>query len=381
VAVSKTILNKAEISSSFSFHIFLVTFVTFFIHRRTFKSKRLILDDNREEKIMKTKIAGIVVCMMLIAVVLPVAGTINGGAYNESNSNIPIIPKEPSISPGDYFRFIRVGWHIRTYRIHIPQSYDEMNPMPLVISVHGFTSNSMSNEIMTGLSEKADEEGFIAVYPNGATDMLFLMFSRILLGRYGRYWNAGFCCGNAVERDIDDVGFIRALIENLQKNINIDSNRIYVTGMSNGGMMSHRLGAEFSEIIAAIAPVTGTIGGRYRDGPLYIIPDPEHPVSVIIFHGMKDPLVPYEGSTNFISVNESVSFWVEHNNCDTIPQINISESGNIIIRTYTNGNNDTEVVFYTFVNGGHEWFGSDYFPSSESSATDLIWDFFTKHPK
>ena len=120
---------------------------------------------------MKGKIIGILVCMMMIATVLPVAGTINGVAYSEINPNIPIIPKEPSISPGDYFRLIRVGWHIRTYRIHIPPSYNEMNPMPLVISVHGFTSNSMANEIMTGLSEKADEEGFIVVYPNGATDM------------------------------------------------------------------------------------------------------------------------------------------------------------------------------------------------------------------
>lgn len=331
---------------------------------------------------MINKLIGILVCMTLIAVpILPVAGTINGEAYIEYNSNIPIIPKETSISPGDYFRFIIFDWHIRTYRIHIPPSYDEASPMPLVLSFHGFTSNSMSNEIMTNLSKKADEEGFIAVYPNGATDVLFLMFCRIFLGRYGRYWNAGFCCGNAVKRDIDDVGFIKVLIENLQKNINIDSNRIYVTGMSNGGMMSHRLGAEFSDIIAAIAPVTGTIGGRYNNGPLYIIPEPENPVSVIIFHGTKDPLVPYDGSTNFISVNESVSFWVEHNNCDTTPQINISESGNIITRTYTNGSNNTEVVLYTIVDGGHEWFGSEYFPPSEITATDLIWDFFTKHPK
>ena len=117
---------------------------------------------------------------MLIATVIPVAGTLNEVTSSESYSYIPINFKEPSISPGDYYRFMIYDGHIRSYRIHIPPSYDEENPMPLVISVHGFTSNSMSNEIMTGLSEKADEEGFIAVYPNGATDMLFLMFSRIL---------------------------------------------------------------------------------------------------------------------------------------------------------------------------------------------------------
>jgi polyhydroxybutyrate depolymerase len=331
---------------------------------------------------MKKKLIGTIICILLLSAnVLPVTGMINKEEPVENNSKINNVPIKPSISPGDHFQFIRIGWQLRSYRIHIPPSYDGTTLMPLVLSFHGFTSNSISNAMMTNFSAKADEEGFIAVFPNGATDLLFLTFCRIFLDRFGRYWNAGFCCGNAVKRDINDVGFVQELIKKLQKNINIDTNRIYVTGMSNGGMMSHRLGAEFSDIIAAIAPVTGTIGGKYKDNPPYIIPDPENPVSVIIIHGTKDPLVPYDGNDNFLSVNDSVSFWVDHNNCDEIPQINISESGNIIKRTYSNGSDNTEVVLYTVVDGGHYWFGSEYFPQSEISATDLIWDFFTNHPK
>ena len=318
--------------------------------------------------------------MMLIATVFPVAGNFNIESKNKEDSTFFVYPKNPLISPGDHFRLIRVGLSIRTYRVHIPPGYDKADPMPLVVSLHGFTSNSMINGMLTGLSEKADEEGFIVVYPNGATDPFFGLFCGVLFGRIGRYWNAFFCCGNAVKRNIDDFTFIRTLIENLKKNMNIDSDRIYVTGMSNGGMMSHGLGAEFSDIFAAIAPVTGIAGGRLEDGSIYMIPEPDNPLSVIVFHGMKDPVVPYDGNENFISVNESVSFWVEQNNCDPIPQINISSSGNIIKRTYSNGSDGAEVVLYSVVDGGHEWFGSDYSPC-EISATDLMWDFFKAHPK
>ena len=329
---------------------------------------------------MKNKIIGIFVCIMLITTVIPVAGNLNRDANTKNNSNIIVNPKSPIRAPGDYFRLIRVGLRIRTYRIHVPPGYDEASPAPLVVSLHGFTSNSITNEMLTGLSKKADVEGFISVYPNGATDPFFGLFTKIFFGRIGRYWNAAFCCGRAVKRNIDDLAFIRALIESLEKDMNIDSERIYVTGMSNGGMMSHRLGAEFSDLIAAIAPVTGTAGGRLKDGSLYIIPEPENPISVIIFHGIKDPVVPYDGNEYFISVNESVTFWVEQNHCDPTPHINISDSGNIIKRTYLNGSNGAEVVLYTVVNGGHEWFGSDYF-ACEISATDLMWEFFEAHPK
>ena len=147
--------------------------------------------------------------------------------------------------------------------------------------------------------------------------------------------------------------------------------------------MTYRLGVELSDTVAAIAPVSGSIGGKaYWDGSntLYTIPPPEHPVPVIIFHGKKDANVPYNGGMWFLSVNKSVSFWVEHNQCDLIPQIEVSENGNIIRKTYANGTNGSEVVLYTVVDGVHAWFGSPYFPC-EISATELMWEFFEAHPK
>ena len=305
------------------------------------------------------------------------------------------------ISPGDHFRFMIVDRRIRSYRLHIPPSYDGNNPVPIVFVLHGtgapgVNSFTMKNKI--DMDEKSDEEGFIVIYPNGE----FLRFSYFLkrpaplldfyaISTISRMWNSW------ETNNIDDVTFIGTLIHRLETIINIDSSRIFITGASGGAMMTYRLGAELSDIIAAIAPVAGSIGGiDYSPKPddslqPYIIPEPSNPLPVIIFHGMQDQPVPYEGGWvnclklgsfemwNYaLSVNESVAFWVEHNNCDTIPEIETSPSGNIIKQTYANGTDGSEVILVTYVNGIHEWFSS---PPHELSATDLMWEFFEANPK
>ena len=270
----------------------------------------------------------------------------------------------------------------RTYLLHIPPQYDDSKSFPLVIALHGGGGNSKNMMEKTGFNNLSDEKGFIVVYPDGVG-----RFKNRLLT-----WNAGYCCGYALDNNIDDVGFIRALIENLQENFNIDLKRIYITGHSNGGMMTYRLGAELSDIIAAIAPVAGTIGGKETENSsLYIIPEPIYPVSVIALHGLLDEHVPYNGghgnnssgSRIDLSVNESISFWVEHNECITTPNRKISDSGNIIIDYYLNGKNESEVVLVTIMNGGHWWPGSDKDSSEdqEINGTEKIWEFFESHPK
>lgn len=337
---------------------------------------------------MNKKIIGFVI-IMLIGTVTPVYGSLS-----EFESSLDT----SSTSPGTYLKFMFFDGEIRSYRIHIPTGYDSSDPVPLVFNLHGTPGGSLTHMLCTEFNNKADEEGFVIVYPNGHFDIQFLSywiktFGITCLFTGFRYFNAW----DFENANVDDVGFIKTLIEELKTNLNIDSSRIYVTGLSCGGFMSYRLGAELSDIIAAIAPVAGSIGGRLwidytidtSNIPCYIIPEPEYPLPVIVFHGMKDEAVPYEGiedkgcGLSYISVNESVAFWVEHNECDPIPEIEISESENIIRRTYKNGSHGSEVVLYTVVDGGHEWFGGfEYiFPSCEISATDLIWDFFEKHPK
>jgi polyhydroxybutyrate depolymerase len=231
----------------------------------------------------------------------------------------------------------------------------------------------------TRLNEKADKEGFIAIYPDGTGKKLFR--------RKGFFtWNAGDCCGEAYKENIGDVEFIRALLDSLQTTLPVDPKRIYVTGLSNGGSMTYRLGCELSERIAAIAVVSADF--NYADCR------PTNPVSVIIFHGTADDHVPYEGGIGERAVIQNskkpvsfaVSFWIKHNGTATVSQK--EEHGSIIKETYGKGRDDSEVILYTIKGGGHAWPGGvkgkrkgAAEPTREISATDLMWDFFERHPK
>ncbi|MEW6734898.1 MAG: polyhydroxybutyrate depolymerase, partial [Acidobacteriota bacterium] len=225
-------------------------------------------------------------------------------------------------------------------------------------------------------SDKADKENFIVVYPSGTGPLE----DRLLT------WNAGNCCGYALDNKIDDVGFLRMVIEKMKKDYNVDSKHIYATGLSNGAMMSYRLACELSDKIAAIAPVAGALNLECA---------PFQPVSMIIFHGTADQHVLYEGGKpkkkadphprTDNSVAYAVSFWVDHNKCATKPQH--IEKGNIVMDTYSGGRNGSEVVLYTIKGGGHAWPGGKKYlpwaddPTQEISATDLMWEFFLRHPK
>ncbi|MDX1798986.1 MAG: hypothetical protein R3255_10090, partial [Candidatus Lokiarchaeia archaeon] len=279
----------------------------------------------------------------------------------------------------------------RSYWFHVPPSYDGSTEVPLVIMLHGASGFSFSYpfyffrscfmEGYTEFSQKADEEGFILLYPNAKLIFEFRVFA----------FNPGWLPASYFD-NIDDIGFLRDLIGKMIDEYNINQNKIYVTGFSSGGYMSYSAGAYLSDIIAAIAPVAGAIGGRdTEDEPFYYCPIPDNPVSLIAFHGTNDSHVPYYGSSIDVSVNESISFWVEHNGCEPVPDVNISDSGRIETRKYFNGDEGTEVFLYSTIGGEHWWPGNPLSSTpgapwlidtiQEISATDLIWDFFESHPK
>jgi len=327
---------------------------------------------------LNKKLIGVLTCLLLIATVFPVTGIIIDKNHHESSTRLCTKYEKSSLSPGDYFRFIIVDERLRSYRFHIPLGYNNETAIPIVFSLHGHGANAWDMRRYTEFDDKSDEEGFVVVYPNG--HFIYKGIIELLLGLwYGwNFWeNQNY--------DADDVGYIRTLIEYFQEILNINASRMYITGGSGGACMAYRLGAELSDEIAAIAPLAGSIGGAWGYTPHYMIPTPSNPLPVVVFHGMQDLHVPYFGGwadgVDWMSVDESISFWVVHNMCNPIPEIETSESGNIITKTYTGGSNGSEVVLYTVVNGGHEWFGSPYFPPCEISATDLIWDFFEQHPK
>jgi polyhydroxybutyrate depolymerase len=224
-------------------------------------------------------------------------------------------------------------------------------------------------------------EGFLAVYPSGTgQNPNFLT------------WNAGNCCGYAAQENVDDVGFIRALLDDIARVAVIDSNRVFAAGMSNGGMLAYRLACELSERIAAIASVAG---------PMAIDTcRPTRPVSILHFHGTADEFTPYVGGrgarstmrTPFRSVESSIGSWIEANCCPPVPSEFMipAKSGEALPverRIWGPGTQESEVALYTVLGGGHTWPGrvpraTDLGPSTTAiSANAVLWDFFQHHPK
>lgn len=264
----------------------------------------------------------------------------------------------------------------RSYILHVPASYTGDNAVPLVLDFHGGGGNANSEMSHSGFRELADNEGFIVAFPNGTGRLE----DKVLT------WNGGTCCGYAVTNNIDDVGFVRALIAEIEASYKIDAKRVYATGLSNGGIMSYRLACEASDLIAAIGPVAGT-----QNFPSC---QPAENVSVIHFHGTEDQHLPYNGGIGpeslagvpFVSVNDSVNFWLNFNQCPAAPQTDSFDD--IQHDTYTNCINGTEVQLYTIIGGKHAWPGSDGpswpggdQPTQSISATKLIWEFFAVHSK
>ena len=276
---------------------------------------------------------------------------------------------------GDRTITIESGGRIRTSILHVPPSYADGTPMPLVLFMHGGGGNGAQAQRSYGMDAVADREGFLVAYPNGTGN-----FGNLLT------WNAANCCSYAYENNVDDVGFLRALVEELERTYSIDPRRIYATGMSNGGMMTYRLGCRMSDKLAAIAPVAGALNETSCT--------PSDPLPVIVFHGTDDQHVPYNGGvgpeTLYPRVDEPVShaidFWVGRDQTVTTPVTETSASGNIITDTYGGGVRGTEVVLYTIRDGGHAWPGgagsaTGDVPTQEISASELIWAFFERHPK
>ena len=280
-----------------------------------------------------------------------------------------------TLKPGTYEQSLTVSGRERSYITHLPPNIATAQSPALVIVLHGGGGNGENATRMSGMSAKADKENFIVAYPNGN-------------GRLGEVvltWNAGNCCGYALDQNINDVEFIRALIDKMLATYPIDSKRVYVTGMSNGGMMSYRLACELSDKIAAIAPVAGALNVDCK---------PTHPISVIAFHGIGDQHVLYEGGEPKVkadphartdkSVASAMTFWSQFNQCPPTPKRD--ERGNIVHDTYTNCANGTAVELYSIKGEGHTWPGGKSYlsgdePTKEISATDVMWEFFKTHPK
>jgi polyhydroxybutyrate depolymerase len=254
----------------------------------------------------------------------------------------------------------------RTYRIYIPAVYQPSVPVPLVFNLHGYSSNNIAQEYYGDFRPIADTANFIIVHPNGTPD-----------GNGNLFWNTFNSSG------VDDVGFLSDLLDTVMASFNVDANRVYSTGMSNGGFMSYELACMLSNRITAIASVTGSMTWNKMN-----VCNPVHPVPVMQIHGTADPTVPYNGNLVTASIDSLVSYWRQKNGCNPIPvisqvpDINLLDGCNATHFVYNGGYNGSSVELFRVNNGGHTWPGAPVsigVTNMDFSASAEIWRFFSQY--
>jgi polyhydroxybutyrate depolymerase len=233
----------------------------------------------------------------------------------------------------------------RTYRLHLPPVAGQAQSLPLVIALHAQGDNSSDLARASQLDAVSDKAGFLAAYPDGTGA--------------APGWNAGGCCGYALDHNVDDVAFVRQLIEALQGTYRADPARVFVIGYAEGGMLAQRVVVDLPGRLAGIA----VVAARLPAG----LPVPARPLPVVILLGTSDAQLPSEAAA------ASLSFWTKSDGCAPEPQR--QESGALSVETYRACGTGLIVMRYVVNGGGHEW------PRTTPAAAELIWSFFAAVPR
>lgn len=300
--------------------------------------------------------------------------------YNKISDTNEQLPKDSyKLGAGNYKFKIKTGDIERNYMAHVPASYKKSKETPMVMVFHGGLGTALSAVLLSRMNEKADKEDFIAIYPEGLDEGSELGAKSGIQG----VWNAGDCCGTSSTNNVDDVGFVKKVLDDMESKFNIDTKRIYATGISNGGLFTQRLACDLSDRIAAFAPVAGGLAMEYNECiPLKAVP-------IIEFHALDDPTIYFTGGVSDISksgykhkpIPEVMDFWRKNNSCSESTEITYENKG-AICKTYTGCKNEKEVTYCTTEDGGHSWPGGKgilkYQPSQDIDATNYMWDNFFK---
>jgi polyhydroxybutyrate depolymerase len=285
------------------------------------------------------------------------------------------VPALAQSAGGNLSRTLRVGGTLRSYVLHLPPALDRNTPASLVLVLHGAGGRGAGLARHTGFNRVADEQGFIAAYPDGIR----------------RRWNDGRSSGPSE----DDVRFIHSLIDTLKAEFPVDPHRVYATGISNGAMFSYRLACDLPGVFAAIAPVAGAL-------PAELAPRcaQAEPVSIAAFQGTADRFVPYSGGAvgrrrgSVLSAEETMEFWARVDGCSLTaatelqPDLAPGDGTRVRRSEYPGCAKGRELVLYTIEGGGHTWPGGPSVArlvvgrvSRDIDATAAIWEFFDRHSK
>jgi polyhydroxybutyrate depolymerase len=266
-----------------------------------------------------------------------------------------------------YLNFEHQGQN-RQYLLHIPQ--DCPPNAPLVIVMHGYTSNATTIRNYSGMNDIADQFGFAVCYPNGTIDAF-----------NNRFFNAGYEFHN--NETVDDVDFLIQLSSYLQETHNLSPDKTFSTGLSNGGDMSYKLACEATEHFKAIAPVAGTMMKYIYDNCTAT------GIPVFEIHGTNDDVTYYDGDLNnqdgwgaYMPIPDVIEFWKNTNNCQeyeasSLPNNDVNDGSVILWESYTDGINNSEVWLYKVINGGHDWPGA--WGNMDVNSSLEIWYFFSKY--
>lgn len=325
----------------------------------------------REDSLIMRQVFNLLICW-LIGLSLMTGCNAGDGDVSASEPVQTVVQGRESIAGGLQGVNLLYGGLPRSYLIYVPRSYNPGRPAPLILVFHGGLGNAERMPPLTGMNELAEEKGFIVVYPNGTgRDPEGNRFT----------WNAGACCGIAQRRNVDDVGFTRAIIDQVSRQFRIDASRVYATGISNGAMMAYRLACDLSDQISAIAPVAGAM--------MIERCNPDRPIPVIHFHGLADQNAPFEGGFGARSIG-GISHRSVPNTMDWLRQLHQCQSQGRDART---GDANIEqfscrkggpIVLVTISGGGHTWPGGqrtdprgrNEYSSRSISASREMWRFF-----
>lgn len=261
---------------------------------------------------------------------------------------------------------------LRGYVLYVPASYDSASPMPLLFNFHGWTGSADAMMKSTpNLSNIADTAGFILVYPQGS----------VLNGN--THWNVGSW---TAQSKTDDIGFTEAIIDSLDKEYNIDLNRVYACGFSNGGYFCFELACKLGHRIAGIASVSGTMSGETFNAC-----KPAHPTPILTFHGTADGIVSYEGRNpvGSKSLNEVNKYWTHTNHTlskavvTQMPDLNNGDGSTVERQVYGKGDSCVSVEHYKIIDGKHVWpitdTGVNLGANRDINASVIIWNFLSKY--
>jgi polyhydroxybutyrate depolymerase len=263
---------------------------------------------------------------------------------------------DAAFPPGTSVQSLDFGGVARSYRVRVPARYDGSVAVPLVLDIHGLSSNAAQQAALSGMGAVAEREGFIVVYPDGVRNA----------------WNAGLCCGN---REIDDVGFLRALVAAIAAEANIDATRVYATGLSNGGAMSQRLGCDAADLFAAVAPMAFPVPFEPLSGC-----QPSRAMPVLTFMGLTDVLVRYAGGL-FPSAPDTFAYWRDIDGCGTGEPDERSDSGMSRCETYTRCTNGVKAGLCSITAasfGGSPFDGHILYINPDFKLAEVAWAFLSQ---